>query len=66
MTKLKPGTRVRKDMGLRQSGVVVPPFPKSAYTDGQYREPQPNEVVVFVKWDDGTQGWVHGQFLNYE
>ena len=33
------------------------------YTDGQYRQPLKYEQPVYVKWNDGTIGWINKQFL---
>jgi hypothetical protein len=63
MKAFKVGQRVRKDMGVRLSGIVVHPMHSSRYTDGSYRPPSRREQAVFTRWDDGTQGWTHREFL---
>ena len=56
---IRIGNRVRKVMGVVQSGTVIPIVPVSKYSDGSYRAPYNREYVVYVKWDDGTVGWVN-------
>jgi len=67
------GDRVSKVMGVRESGTVVAQvgcrvrrIPYRECTDGTYRDPRPLERVVYVRWDNGTVGWVHLQFLQPE
>lgn len=51
----KVGVRVRKDMGVRMSGRIVPSFNWKDSTDGTYRT---GKDFVPVQWDDGTKGWI--------
>ena len=60
------GARVRKVMGVRLAGAVTPRIPCWECSDGTYRDPGPRESAVYVRWDDGTVGWVHRQFLQPE
>lgn len=53
---LNPGTRVKKEMGVRLSGMVIEYFYWKDSTDGTYKEPSPAHVPV--QWDDGTKGWI--------
>lgn len=66
MSKQFPiGTKVKTAQGIRQSGEIISPIPKSQYSDGSYREPLTNEKarVLYVRWEDKTQGWTHKQFV---
>lgn len=68
MAKFKIGDRVRKNAGVEQRGVVIAPF-YGPYTDGQYRTPDGKlemRNAVYVKWDDGTKGWLASQYLTKE
>lgn len=56
-------SRVVKHMGVRMEGVVVVPFPWQSATDGTYRAPLSIDDPVFVKWQDGTQGWISARHL---
>ena len=59
------GTRVRTTMGVRRIGTVLANMP-SKWTDGTYRDPQSRAEwaeAVPVRWDDGTEGWIHRRFL---
>ena len=58
----KLGERVHKTMGVRVSGIVIRRF-AGPYTDGQYRAPTSKDHPVFVRWDDGTVGWIDEAFL---
>jgi hypothetical protein len=60
---LKTGTPVRKTMGVALSGVVIGKIPRDRYTDGQYREPLSHERPVYVRWSDGSRGWIDRPFL---
>ena len=51
------GDRVKKHMGVRLSGKVIPQFYWKDSTDGTYSEPE--KGYVSVQWDDGTKGYVH-------
>lgn len=57
------GTRVRTAMGVRRTGVVIPPFVirGASDLDGTYREPHDHERtrVVYARWEDGTRGWAY-------
>lgn len=61
------GTRVITTMGVRQAGVVVPSFYWKESTDGTYRAPDHAEherkEAVWVKWDNGTKGWISAAHL---
>jgi hypothetical protein len=63
LTKLPKGTPVRKTMGVALSGMVIRRIPRDQYTDGQYREPLPHERPVYVRWSDGSRGWIQQPFL---
>lgn len=62
-TQFKVGTPVHKRMGARLRGVVIKPVPFINCTDGTYRDPQAGEDPVYVKWEDGTVGWVNGKYM---
>ena len=51
------GKRVRKTMGIKGEGTVVPPFRWEESNDGSYKPPDKGDVPV--KWDDGTKGYSH-------
>jgi hypothetical protein len=53
------GTQVATIMGCRMEGTVVKPFLHREANDGTYREPPPNAKVVFVRWSDGSKGWIN-------
>lgn len=62
ITRVRPlrvGDRVKKIMGVAQTGTVVRAMLPEKYTDGSYRPPYGYENVVYVKWDDRTVGWIH-------
>ena len=61
---LKRGIRVLKTMGVAGSSVVIGRIPRDLYTDGQYREPLPYERPVYVRWSDGSRGWIQRPFLH--
>ena len=66
MSKQFPvGAKVKTVQGVQQSGVIISPILKSQYTDGSYREPLTKEKsrVLYVRWEDKTQGWIHKQFV---
>ena len=66
MSKQFPiGTKVREVQGTAKTGMVIFPIAKQFYTDGSYREPLTNEKarVLYVRWEDKTQGWTHKQFV---
>jgi len=54
---LRVGDRVKKVMGVVEHGTVVREM--HDYSDGSYRRPYGHENAIFVKWDDGTKGWVN-------
>jgi len=58
----KVGQRVETTMGIRQRGEVIPRF-YGPFTDGQYRQPEGRERPVYVRWEDGTKGWIQEPFL---
>jgi len=60
---IRVGNRVRKVVGVVLTGTAVPAMPVEKYTDGSYRRPREDECAVYVKWDDGTVGWVHAMFM---
>ena len=60
----KPGTRIKKIMGVRLTGIVVEYFYWKDSTDGTYKEPGRDHVAV--QWDDGTKGWIHKCFIDEE
>lgn len=60
--ELPYGTKVKRDMGIRESGVVIPWFYWKDATDGTFSEPDKSEQVA-IKWDDGTIGFEYIQFL---
>ena len=60
---MKLGDRVLKNMGVRQVGTVVESVPRHLWSDGSYRYPESGESPVWVRWDDGTMGWIHECFL---
>jgi|688.fasta_scaffold2233731_2 hypothetical protein len=67
MTRIyRRGTRVHSAMGVRRSGIIVAPLPRSEWTDGTYRWPHSYErtQAVWVRWDDGTAGWTYQGSLN--
>lgn len=66
ITTFKVGQRIKKTMGVRQSGEVIPYVYKANYTDGSYREPRSSEDVTYVKWDDGSKGWAFDCHLTAE
>jgi len=53
-------------MGVHRTGTVIARVEKEKYTDGSYREPFEWEMHVFVRWDDGVQGWTFARFLTKE
>lgn len=55
------GQRVAKTMGVRLNGIVIRPFNWRAATDGTYKAP--DRDATWVRWDDGTRGWIHSRFL---
>lgn len=55
--------RVRKNMGIVMVGRVIHPISPASYTDGSYRRPESREKPVYVKWADGSQGWIHSVYL---
>jgi hypothetical protein len=61
--RIKVGDRVATNMGVRLSGVVIHPFLASKATDGTYRAPERHETAVWVRWNDGTSGWIHRAFV---
>jgi len=61
--RFRIGDAVATDMGVRERGRVVKPFPWKDCTDGQYRPPGPRERVAWIQWEDGTRGWIHRVFL---
>lgn len=66
MRKLPIGTKVKTIMGCRQYGVVISSVGNRQYTDGSYRPPYPNQKVVYVKWDDGTVGWMPSHYVTLD
>lgn len=65
MSRFSVGARIETTMGIFQCGTVITSIPLRQYTDGSYREPLGLEKhrAVYVRWDDGTQGWTHRQFV---
>lgn len=61
--KFLKGQRVVKTMGCRMEGTVIPSFPLEDADDGTYRSPASHEKPVWVKWSDGTKGWIHSAHL---
>ena len=55
------GRPVEKTMGVRMSGVVIPAFYWRDATDGTYKAP--DRDATWVRWADGTKGWIHNCFL---
>lgn len=62
--KFKIGQRVERTMGVKQAGEVINAF-SGPYTDGQYRAPERHERPVWVKWDDGTKGWIQASAIRH-
>ena len=56
------GTKVKKTMGIRKKGEVIPKFPWRQSTDGTYSEP--SEDYVAIKWDDGSKGYSAISYLD--
>jgi len=52
----KPGTKVKKEMGIAEQGEVIERFPWKEATDGTYKEPGMREIPV--RWADGTKGYI--------
>lgn len=50
-----PGTKVRKSMGVKLEGVIIPSFPWDQSNDGTYRAPNKEEVPI--RWKDNTKGY---------
>ncbi len=65
--KFPIGSRVHTTMGVREAGTVIVPLSSSdKYTDGSYRGPEngrERRSAVYVKWDNGTQGWINSIHL---
>jgi len=59
----KVGSRVCTTMGVRRTGTVIEPFNWKDSNDGTYRGPTSKEKAVWVKWNDGTKGWIHDAFV---
>ena len=59
--KFMIGQPVEKTMGVRMSGVVIPAFYWRDATDGTYKAP--DRDATWVRWADGTKGWIHNRFL---
>src|SRR5208282_4645232 len=57
------GQRVQKTMGVRLTGRVIAPVPRSQWSDGTYRAPNSRDQAVWVQWSDGTKGWVSAGHL---
>lgn len=53
--ELPVGTKVKTDMGLKRTGVVIPRFNWKEADDGTYSEPKPDAVAV--QWDNGEKGF---------
>jgi len=53
-------------MGIVRTGVAVRVMPPEKYTDGSYRRPRTSDNPVYVKWDDGTRGWVGNEYVRRE
>jgi len=67
MNRILAGTRVVKSMGVQQSGTVLAhSVPRERWTDGTYRYPEKHEKPVWVRWDDGSEGWSHYNHLTKE
>jgi hypothetical protein len=50
------GTKVKTNMGIRRTGVVIPWFYWKDATDGTYSQPD-REDYVAVQWDNGEKGF---------
>lgn len=55
--------RVQTVMGCQRNGVVCRPF-GPPWTDGSYGSPAPGDV--YVRWDDGTQGFWKPHYIKAE
>jgi len=47
-----------------KQGTVVEPMPDGPYTDGSTYSPECNDIVTYVRWEDGTVGWRYTVCLN--
>jgi hypothetical protein len=57
--KFPVGDRVVKNMGCRMEGTVIPPFSHKEADDGTYRPPLTRDKPVWVRWSDGSRGWIN-------
>lgn len=57
----KEGTKVVVVMGLTRTGSIIKPFWHRLADDGSYGDVGKNDV--FVKWDDGTRGYISCNLL---